>query len=168
MDAMHPFHTIVVAVDFSDTSAGTLDAALELARGQQNRVHLLHVAADVFRSMGLTDAPTTDWAEVQRNQIDQARHQLIGVAAGCKLDPQRITTAVAVGSPAAEIVRYAQDHRASIIVLGSHGHGVVKRFMLGSVADRVLRQASCPVMLVPHRSLRMTSVAVETASVVES
>jgi nucleotide-binding universal stress UspA family protein len=165
---MHPFHTIIVAVDFSDTSAETIDAALELARGQQHRVHLVHVVADVFRSMGLTEAPTLDWAEIQRTWIDQARHQLIDLAAGCKLDPQRVTTAVEVGSPAAEIVRYAHDHAAQVIVLGSHGHGSVRRFMLGSVADRVLRQASCPVMLVPHRSLRMTSFEVKAASGVES
>jgi nucleotide-binding universal stress UspA family protein len=165
---MHPFHTIVVAVDFSETSADTLDAALELARGQQDRVHLLHVVADVFHSPGITEAPGIDWAEVQRNWIDQARTRLIGLAASCKLDPQRVTTAVEVGPAAPEIVRYANDHAAQVIVLGSHGHGLVRRFMLGSVADRVLRQASCPVMVVPHRSLRMTSFEVKAASGVES
>jgi nucleotide-binding universal stress UspA family protein len=165
---MRHFHTIVVAVDFSETSADTIDAALELARGQQDRVHLVHVVADVFRSMGITEAPAIDWAEVQRNWIDQARTQLVGLAAGCKLDPRRVTTAVEVGSPAAEIVRYAHEHAAQVIVLGSHGHGVVRRFMLGSVADRVLRQATCPVMLVPHRSLHMTSFDVKAASGVEA
>jgi nucleotide-binding universal stress UspA family protein len=165
---MRHFHTIVVAVDFSGTSADTIDAALELARGQQDRVHLVHVVTDVFRSMGLTEAPTIDWAEVQRNWIDQARSQLIDLAARCKLDPLRITTAVEVGSPAAEIVRYAHDHGAQVIVLGSHGQGIVKRFMLGSVADRVLREATCPVMLVPHQSLRMTSFEVKAASGIES
>ena len=165
---MHPFHTIVVAVDFSEMSADTIDTAVELARGQQDRVHLVHVVADVFRSMGLTDSPSIDWPEVQRNWIDQARHQLIGVAAGCTLDPQRITTAVEVGSPAAEIVRYAHEHGAQVIVLGSHGHGTVRRFMLGSVADRVLRQASCPVMVVPHRSLRTTALELKAAAGIES
>jgi nucleotide-binding universal stress UspA family protein len=165
---MRHFHTIVVAVDFSDTSADTIDAALELARGQQDRVHLVHVVADVFRSMGVTEVPTVDWAEVQRNWIDQARTQLVGLAAGRKLDPRRVTTAVEVGSPAAEIVRYAHEHGAQVIVLGSHGHGIVRRFMLGSVADRVLRQATCPVMLVPHQSLRMTSFEVKAASGIES
>jgi universal stress protein A len=165
---MHPFHTIVVAVDFSDTSTDTIDAAIELARGQQDRVHLVHVVADVFRSMGLTEAPTVDWAEVQRNWIEQARTQLISLAARCRLDPQRVTTAVTVGSPAAEIVHYAHEHGARVIVLGSHGHGVVRRFMLGSVADRVLRQAACPVMLIPHRTLHLTSFEVKAASGVES
>ncbi len=165
---MHPFHTIVVAVDFSDTSADTIDTALELARGQQDRVHLVHVVTDVFRSMGLTEAPTIDWPEVQRTWVEQARNQLIGLAAGCKLNPQRVTIAVEAGAPAAEILRYAHDHGAQAIVLGSHGHGLVRRFILGGVADRVLRQASCPVMLVPHRSLHLTSFEVKAASGVES
>jgi nucleotide-binding universal stress UspA family protein len=160
---MHPFHTIVVAVDFSDTSMDAIDAALELARGQQNRVHLLNVVPDVFHSPGLTEAPGVDWPQVQRNCIDQARNQLVELAANCKLDPQRITIAVEVGAPAPEIVRYASEHDGRVIVLGSHGHGVVRRFMLGSVADRVLRQASCPVLFVPHRSLRMTPSEVTAA-----
>ena len=165
---MHPFKTIVVAVDFSETSTDTIDAALELARGQQDRVHLINVVADVFHSPGITEAPSVDWAEVQRNWIERARSQLAALAGSCKLDPQRVVTVVEVGSPAAEIVRYANQHAADAIVLGSHGHGLVRRFVLGSVADRVLRQSSCPVMLVPHRSLRMTSFEVMAASGVES
>ena len=165
---MHPFHTVVVAVDFSETSADTVDAALELARGQQHRIHLLHVTHDVFRTLGVTEAPGIDWAEVQRTSIAQARSQLLDLAAARRLDPQRVTIAVEVGSAAPEIVRYAEAHGAQVIVLGSHGHGIVRRFMLGSVADRVLRQASCPVMLVPHRSLRMTPFEVKAASGVDA
>jgi nucleotide-binding universal stress UspA family protein len=165
---MHPFHTIVVAVDFSETSADTIRVALELARGQQHRLHILHVAHDVLRTLGVTEAPGIDWMEIQRTSVDQARTQLIELAAACKLDPQRVTIAVEVGPAAAEIVRYANEHGAQAIVLGSHGHGLVRRFVLGSVADRVLRQASCPVMLVPHQSLRMTSFEVKAASGVES
>jgi nucleotide-binding universal stress UspA family protein len=167
MDTMHPFHTLVVAVDFSDTSADTIRVALELARGQQHRLHLVHVTHDVFHTLGVTEAPGVDWAEVQRNAVDQARTQLIELAAACKLDPQRVTIAIEVGSAAPAIVRYAQEHGAQVIV-GSHGHGVVRRFMLGSVADRVLRQATCPVMLVPHQSLRMTSFEVKAASGVDA
>jgi nucleotide-binding universal stress UspA family protein len=161
---MHPLQTIVVAVDFSETSTDTIEAALELARGQQGRVHLLNVVGDVFHTPGIVEAPGVDWAEVQRNWVDQARSKLVGLAAACKLDPQRIITAVEVGPTAAEIVRYASQHAADAIVLGSHGHGIVRRFVLGSVADRVLRHASCPVMLVPHRSLRLTSFEVKAAS----
>ena len=73
-----------------------------------------------------------------------------------------------VGTAAIEIARYANEHAADVIVLGSHGHGVVKRYMLGSVAERVIRQATCPVLVVPHRTLRPTSFEVRAASGVES
>ena len=65
-----------------------------------------------------------------------------------------MTTAVVVGAPANEIVRYAEAHHADVIVLGSHGHGLVRRFLLGSVADKLVRQAPCAVLVVPHRTLR--------------
>ena len=64
-----------------------------------------------------------------------------------------MTTAVEVGAPANEIVRYADEHRANVVVLGSHGHGLVRRFLLGSVADKLVRQAPCAVLVVPHRTL---------------
>jgi nucleotide-binding universal stress UspA family protein len=165
---MHPFQTVVVAVDFSETSADTIEAALELARGQQDRVHLIHVVPDVLHTLGVTEAPGIDWAEVQRTAVAQARDQVLALAAACRLDPRKVTIAVESGPAATEIVRYAEQNAASAIVLGSHGHGRVRRFMLGSVADRVLRQASCPVMLVPHRALRMTSFEIKAASGVES
>jgi nucleotide-binding universal stress UspA family protein len=164
---MHPFHTIVVAVDFSETSADTVKTALELARGQQPRLHLLHVTGDALHMLGVTEAPGVDWAQVQHQFIEEARAKLLDLAASCALDPQLVTVAVEVGPAAPEIIRYAAAHDAQLIVLGSHGHGVVRRFLLGSVADRVLRQAACPVMLVPHRSIRLTSFEVKAASGVE-
>jgi nucleotide-binding universal stress UspA family protein len=165
---MTPFQTVVVAVDFSDTSTDTLDAALELVRERHGRLHLLHVVVDVFHAPWLLEAAGIDWKELQANWIEEGRQRLVTFAASHNLDPQSVTTAIAVGPPAAEILRYAKDHGASAIVLGSHGHGIVRRFMLGSVADRVLRQATCPVMLVPHRTLGLTSFEIKAASGVES
>jgi nucleotide-binding universal stress UspA family protein len=168
MMIMTPFQTVVAAVDFSDTSMDTLDVALELIRARHGRLHLLHVVADVFHTPGLVRAPGIDWDELQANWIEEARRRLVAFAASHNLDPQRVTTAIAVGPAAAQIVRYANDHAANAIVLGSHGHGIVRRFVLGAVADRVLRQANCPVMLVPHRTLRPTSFEIKAASGVES
>jgi nucleotide-binding universal stress UspA family protein len=168
MVSMPPFQTIVVAVDFSDTSTDTLDVARELIREHHGRVHLLHVVADVFHTPGLVEAPGIDWHELQINWIEEARRRLVTFAASHNLDPQSVTTAIAVGPAAAEIVRYANDHGANAIVLGSHGHGIVRRFVLGNVADRVLRQATCPVVLVPHRALRLSSFEIKAASGIES
>jgi nucleotide-binding universal stress UspA family protein len=58
---------------------------------------------------------------------------------------------VLVGSPPDEIARYAVHHKAHLIVMGTHGDGRVRRLLLGSVAQGVLRQAHCPVLTVPPR-----------------
>ncbi len=165
---MHAFHTIVVAVDFSETSTDTIEMAVELARDQPHRIHLLHVVADVHRTLGVTEAPGVDWAEVQRGLIDQGRTRLVELASACRLDPRQVTIAVETGTAVAGILRYADEHDAQMLVLGSHGHGIVRRVMLGSVAERVLRLARCPVVLVPHRLLRLTTFEVKAASGVES
>jgi nucleotide-binding universal stress UspA family protein len=52
-------------------------------------------------------------------------------------------------APAAEILRFIQEQKADLVVLGTHGHGAFKRALIGSVAASVARSASCPVLLVP-------------------
>jgi nucleotide-binding universal stress UspA family protein len=165
---MQPVDTIVIAVDLSATSADTIGAALETARGRPHRLHLLHVVTDVFRTYGTVEAPAVDWTHVQRDLVEQARGEMMKLAAACALDPLHVTIAVEAGDPTTEILRYAEAHQASLLVLGSHGHGIIRRFMLGSVAERVMRLARCPVLLVPHRLLRLTSFEVKAASGVES
>ena len=69
---------------------------------------------------------------------------------------------VVVGPAAFEIVRRAEERGADLLVVGSHGRGAIRRFLLGSVAERVLREAGCPVMIVPDRALRGTAAEVRT------
>lgn len=162
---MTGFQTVLAAVDFSDASAEALDAALALAgTGTSARLHLLHVVPDPIPAIWTDELPQIDLRAVERTWRDGATRQLATLAAASGLDPSRVVTAVGVGSPPAEIVRYAEQHRADAIVLGSHGHGRVHRFLLGSVAERVLRQAPCPVLVVPHRALPGAEAAVAETS----
>lgn len=155
------FRTIVVPVDFSETSHDAVKAAVDLARQGQGTVRLIHVVADGFHTPSMAELAGVDFPEITRRWIEEAEERLQTFAVDHHLDSARVTTAVAVGAPAAEIVRYAREHAADLIVLGSHGHGAFRRFMLGSVAERVIRQAGCPVMVVPHRRQRVTSSEVE-------
>ena len=63
-----------------------------------------------------------------------------------------------------EILRFAQAHGADLIVMGTHGYGAVKRLFLGSVADRVVRGATCPVLVVPARAVTRHEDAAGTAA----
>jgi nucleotide-binding universal stress UspA family protein len=152
---MSRFHTIVVAVDFSDSTPDALDAALALAAADAgSHVHLLHVVPSAVPPIWTDEPSTLDLRSVEEAWTDAAVKQLAALAVSHALDPAKVTTAVTVGAPANEIVRYAESHGADMIVLGSHGHGLVRRFLLGSVADRMVRQAPCAVLVVPHRTLR--------------
>src|SRR6185295_7251497 len=67
------------------------------------------------------------------------------------------------GDAADEIVRYARDHGIQLIVLGTHGRTGVSRVLLGSVAERVIRTAPCPVLTVPERDVTRVAAPVATA-----
>jgi nucleotide-binding universal stress UspA family protein len=151
---MSAIHTVVAGIDFSENARDAVDAARELVRLRHGHVHLVHVVPDVRNSPWTVEAPGLDLEAVQRSWSEDAEERLAGLTAEWMLDPRSVTTAVTCGTPAAEIVRYAAEQGADAIVLGSHGHGLVRRFVLGSVADRVIRHASCPVLVVPHRALR--------------
>ncbi len=152
---MSRFHTIVAALDFSDSAPDALDAALALAAGEAGgHVHLLHVVPSAAPALWADEIPVLDQGAIDRARVDAACEQLGALALRQPLDPARVSTAVVVGSAANEIARYAEEHAADVIVVGSHGHGLVRRFLLGSVAEKVVRQAPCAVLVVPHRTLR--------------
>jgi universal stress protein A len=152
---MSRFKTIVAALDFSDSAPDALDAALALAAaGPDCRLHLLHVVPDPVPPLWTDELPPPDVPAVERAWFDGALAQLAELAVSRALDPAGVTMAVEMGTPADAIARYAGSHGADVIVLGSHGHGAVHRFLLGGVAEAVVRRGSCAVLIVPHRTLR--------------
>ena len=162
---MSAIETVVVAIDFSENASDAVNAARDVVSNRRARLHLLHVVPDVFSTPWMVESAGVDFEAVQQRWIEEAQQKLDSLAARLGLDPLLVTTHVAAGSPAAAIVRYAGEQPADLVVLGSHGHGLIRRFMLGSVADRVIRHSACPVLVVPHRSLRerhATAVASQT------
>jgi nucleotide-binding universal stress UspA family protein len=161
---MVPFYSVVVGIDFSETSTDALEAALELVTPRHGRAHLLYVVPDALRSPWNVEGAGFDLHGLQRQWIESGEQRLAAFAAERKLDPRIGSVTVAVGNPADELLAHAAAKQADAIVLGSHGHGAVRRFVLGSVADRVTRGAPCPVMVVPHRTVRLTSYEVKAAA----
>lgn len=143
--------TLVVAIDFSPASHEALAFAVEAARETPGcRLHLLHVVDEPVCEAWSVQAPTMDRAGLHKAWLDPARQRLEALAVTLPLDPARVVCAVISGSPYHDITRYAVEQHADLLVLGSHGYGAVKRLMLGSVAERVVREAACPVVVVPH------------------
>jgi nucleotide-binding universal stress UspA family protein len=157
---------ILAATDFSEPAAAALAEAVEWAEACGGRITLLHVIhADkiVEQLLGVealerlarslsepTHHPYTSgqWVEPIRDAARQKLDEATAAFVGRKV---KIDTATVEGRPSTEIVTYANKNAVDLIVMGTHGRGAVGRALLGSVADHVIRQATCPVMLVRQR-----------------
>lgn len=136
---------ILMATDFSTNSALALDLAGTLAHRFNEEVVLLHVD-DSSTSAPLDEAGAAR-RELARLELDRCRQMLEaqGVRARVMLRP---------GDPAREILRVAAAHMPGVIVVGTHGASAAKTPLLGSVADRVMRYAPHPVLVVPDPARR--------------
>lgn len=131
----------VVAVDFSEGSLRAARAALRLVGGR-GVVELVHV---VPRDRLLFDA----WVS-QEEYTRFVRHSLTRFRARLAIPSSvRAQDVVLSGDPARELVSYAARAGADLIAVGSHGHGFVTRLVIGSVTTKLLRMASCSVLVIP-------------------
>jgi nucleotide-binding universal stress UspA family protein len=138
--------TILVPSDFSDCSDEALRYGLELARRFDARLHLLHVVQDPVAQPWAAEGFSVPLFEVVEQWQKQAEERLR--AAVPDADKGRVTVAAVVATPYAEILDYASAHEVDLIVMGTHGRGGVSHMLLGSIAERVVRRAPCPVLTV--------------------
>jgi len=140
---------ILCPVDFSDASAHAVAQAAALARWYGARITALHVdtAAEArIEALPYAEVParTLDPAEQERLQNRLATFCLAATAAGLAVDARVIP-----GHPVAAILDEAASLPADLIVMGTHGVSGFRHLVLGSVTEKVLRRASCPVLTVP-------------------
>ena len=145
---------ILVPTDFSEYSASAIDYACNLATESsdgQTQVHLIHVIGDSPGVNGHT--------ERLRKRLEQ-----LGRTVDAKAELQIDTIKQVIpGEPSHVINRYARDHDVDMIVMGTHGRTGLSHFTLGSVAERVVRNSECPVLVMGPRD-QTRSVSVERAA----
>jgi len=152
---MRKLETILAPTDFSATSALALDYATALARAFEAELHLLHIVEPAALHPGGLEL----WGYSLPSLIDQMEQSAETrlEALGADAEPGvAITRRARVGQPFVEILRYARKHAIDLIVIGTHGRGAVEHLLMGSVAERVVRASTCPVLTVrdpTHRFL---------------
>lgn len=165
---MTGIHTVVVPIDFSDTSRKAFNFAASLTKGHGCRIHLLHVIPDPLQQPWITQAPGVDYAAMEEGWRTEARvamQQWIEEADRTGLvSVARVQAVVLAGKPANMILDYAEAQHADLIVMGAHGESAVTRFFLGSVAERVVRHADRPVLTVPRGCDVPLPIAASTTS----
>jgi nucleotide-binding universal stress UspA family protein len=153
------FRRILVPTDFSAPSDAALDYARQLAETVGASLHLLHVVEEsatmpLASEMGVGDLGRTIAALMKDAQM-RLSHR-VTAADRARL---RMTSEVVGGSSASTIVDYAAENGFDLIVMGTHGRRGMAHLMMGSVAERVIRSAGCPVLTVrtaPARIPRAT------------
>jgi universal stress protein A len=143
---MSPIRRIVVPIDFSETSDAALDTAIAYAAFHKAEVSLVNVLRTTDYVMGSGMFLWT--ADMLRQAEDEARQTLELRAAIVRKAGVSVDLAVLNGIPEGEIVHYAEGVGADLIVMGTHGRTGLSRIAMGSVAERVVAHAPCPVMLV--------------------
>lgn len=141
---------VLVATDFSEAADTALAYGRALARSFGATLHVLHVADDVYIRLG-GDAYVAVLPDLQREMEDAARTRLETLVIDNDPNPLPTKTAVVTSAAtAAAIVDFAKESGIDLIVVGTHGRGAVAHLLMGSVAERVVRTASCPVLTVRH------------------
>lgn len=143
------FTRILVPYDFSAPSAAALAHARILAHRVGASVHLLHVVEDhlVTGPFG-TEMYVPQTAGTLAHLTGEARARLEQVLAAEEVRQPRPTGEVIVGVAARTIVEFASDNGYDLIVMGTHGRSGITHFVMGSVAEHVVRTARCPVLTV--------------------
>ncbi len=142
---------ICCPIDFSDASHAAMEVAADLARRFGAELVLLHaypIPGYTFPDGSIVASP-----RMMQDLADQAQRHLEAWAADAAriAGAAAVTTEKAVGEPASEIVSFARARAIDLLVLGTHGRSGIEHALMGSVAERVVRKAQCPVLTVRSR-----------------
>jgi nucleotide-binding universal stress UspA family protein len=145
------FRRIVHPSDFSTASRPAFARALDLAKRNRAALTLVHVMAPFIPMVGDGYVSPRVWQDVERSARAYAMKQLGKLIATARKSGVRAKAVLREGVAADAIVRTAKGQRADVIVMGTHGRGGFAKLFLGSVAERVVASAPCPVMTVRGR-----------------
>jgi len=138
---------ILVATDFSEPSAVALNYGRDLARSYDATLHVVHVIEDLLALHGpeigfvISDVARNIEAAVRRDldaAVTPTDHETLDVR----------TTITRASNVSHAVTEYAKQNAIDLVIVGTHGRNALHRFLIGSVAERVMRTAPCPVLTV--------------------
>jgi nucleotide-binding universal stress UspA family protein len=148
---------ILVPTDFSADADAAFDYALGLARKFDASVHLLHVVEDPLAAgMWSAGVYTAEIAGLQVNLVRDAEERLRRSVPDAAAS---VSTEVRTGNAAREILKVAQERNADLLVMGTRGRTGIAHILMGSVAERVVRLAMCPVLTLKAGTVRSAADA---------
>jgi len=139
---MRPTKKILVATDFSEASDAALVYGKNLAKAFGAQLHVLHVMENRFLRPSFK-SPAAVEAGIAKRVTERLTEE-------DRAELRAVTALRMSDEPFDEIIRYAEDEDIDLMVMGTHGRGHAARLLMGSVAEKVVRTARCPVLTVHH------------------
>ena len=142
---------ILAAIDFSDITPTVVDKAADIAQCFSSKLWLIHIAAPNPDFVGYGTGPQSkrDW----RAKTLREEHRYIqDKALELEQNGINVTPLLLQGTTVETILQEASKLKADMIVIGSHGHGALYKALVGSVSEGIIRNASCPVLIVPAKT----------------
>ena len=143
---------ILAPTDFSAHSEQAVRYACGLAARLGSELHLLHILSEILPAGPDPILMPVMPPEYYRENEERAKETLGRLLEPAWGAPRAVVTAVRWGSPVEAIVAYALDHHVDLIVIATHGRAGLSHVLLGSVAERIVREAPCPVLTLRDRS----------------
>jgi universal stress protein A len=142
----HNFKTILCPIDFSEQSLQAAEYAVGFARDEGAMLLLAHIIHVPSGELYAPDGHTLTFAQATtrtRARLEEVRHTRLGGYEPCDC-------VVDVGDPYAQLIALARQRRVDLVVLAVRGEGPVAHLLVGSVADKLIRHAPCPIFIVPR------------------
>ena len=160
---MVPIKRILVPTDFSEPAAAALKWATTLAREFDGQLYLLHVVPEPYAYPWGSELSTMPLTDILAQSEQSAEERMRQLAAETQLPLDRVVTRAVIGTPVDQILAAVAEHNIDLVVLGTHGRGMVGHLLLGSVAERVIRRSPAPVLTV-HGEARNAELKREAAA----
>ncbi len=146
---MNEIKKILIPIDFSDYSLNALEYAKLLAEKFNAEIILLNIVEPVVFTADLTMGQVIPSIE---NELYQKSEEKVKELVDGLKDKFNVRGVVKVGKSHVEIIEFAKNEGVDLIIIGSHGHTAVEQFLFGSTAEKVIRKATCPVLIIKSKA----------------
>lgn len=139
--------TILMPIDFTDVTPAVVAAASDLAQKYGSAIHAVHVAEPDPEFVGYQTGPKSV-RDAEADHLREEHHKLLEIVTKLRADGIEAHTHLVHGPTVETILEELDKLEADFVVIGSHGHNPVYRFLLGSTTEGIIRKERCPVLVV--------------------
>ncbi len=146
---MKDINCIVVPVDFSEITGQLVEYAVNMAGKLSADIHFVHVV-HFYAGDGMTGLASLQVLE--ERMVSNAKERISIIVKDTREKGAGCTGDVLIGDPVDEIIQFAEEKKSELLIISTHGAKGLEKILLGSVAERVLKRAHCPVLFMnPHK-----------------